>query len=87
MDDPRPASIHSLLRRDPAPAEPVKARAAHRPSDVTLMMANINVTVHGPIQNGRCRCSGGIFAEIIAPSGSAIPIVWVSSPCGSGKIR
>ena len=29
MDDPRPASIHSLLRRDPAPAEPVKARAAH----------------------------------------------------------
>jgi CHAD domain-containing protein len=29
MDDPRPASIHSLIRRDSGPAEPVKARAAH----------------------------------------------------------
>ena len=31
MDDPRPASIHSLVRRDLAPTEPVKARAAHMP--------------------------------------------------------
>jgi CHAD domain-containing protein len=29
MDDPRPASIHSLVRRDTGPAEPVKARPAH----------------------------------------------------------
>jgi len=29
MDDPRTASIHSLLRRDPAPAAPVKARPAN----------------------------------------------------------
>ncbi len=29
MDDPRPASIHSLIRRNSAPAEPVKARPAH----------------------------------------------------------
>ena len=29
MDDPRPASIHSLIRRDIGPAEPVKARPAH----------------------------------------------------------
>src|SRR6202000_296731 len=28
-DDPRPASIHSLVRRDIGPAEPVKARPAH----------------------------------------------------------
>jgi CHAD domain-containing protein len=28
MDDPRPAAIHSLIRRDTAPAEPVKARPA-----------------------------------------------------------
>ena len=33
----------------------VKVRAAHRPSSVTLMMANSNVTTHGPLQNGRCR--------------------------------
>src|SRR5438067_2069247 len=29
MDEPRPASIHSLVRRDPAPAQPAKARPAH----------------------------------------------------------
>jgi CHAD domain-containing protein len=29
MDDPRPASIHSLVRRTNGPAEPVKARPAH----------------------------------------------------------
>lgn len=29
MDDPPPASIHSLIRRDNGPAEPVKARPAH----------------------------------------------------------
>ena len=39
------------------------------------MTANSSVIIHGPPQNGGCRWSGRIFAEIIAPSGSAMPIL------------
>ena len=53
----------------------VNARAAHSPSKVTLMTANITVIIHGPAQNDECdRWSGKILAEIIVPSGSARPI-------------
>ena len=65
----------------------VRARAAHRPSKVTLMTANSSVIIHGPPQNGRCRWSGSIFAEIMAPSGNAMPILRLSSSCSSEKIR
>jgi hypothetical protein len=57
----------------------VKTRATHKPSNVRLMTAKRNVVVHGPIQNGRSPGSGSTFAEIIAPSGNAMPILWVSS--------
>ncbi len=65
----------------------VKARAAHNPSMLTLTIANSKVISHGPAQNGRCRRSGKIFAETIAPSGSAMPTRWLSPSCASGNIR
>ena len=42
----------------------------------------------GAAQNGgRGRCSGSTLAEIIAPSGSAMPILRVSPSGGSAKMR
>ncbi len=57
----------------------VKARAAHRPSKVTLITANIAVIIQGPPQNGGGRLGIGMVAAIIAPSGSAMP-----TRCGFG---
>jgi len=55
---------------------------------VTLMTANSSFIIQGPAQNGgRGRWSGARFAEIIVPSGSAMPIRPVF-PSGTGaKIR
>ena len=58
----------------------VRARAAHRPSRLTQITANSRVVIQGPRQNGRSHCSGGNFAEIIAPSGSAMPTLRPSGP-------
>ena len=66
----------------------VRARAAHRPSSVTLMTANSSVIIQGPAQNGgRGRCSGIRFAAIAAPSGSAMPILEVLTSGASVKMR
>ena len=72
---------HSLV------AGAVRARAAHRLSRLTQTTANSRVVIHGPRQNGRSHCSGGSFAEIIAPSGSAMATLRPSGPWASEKIR
>ena len=65
----------------------VSARAAHRPSSVTLMTANSSVIIQGPPRNGARRCSGVRFAEIIAPSGNTMPTLRLSPSGGSAKMR
>ncbi len=65
----------------------VRARAAHRPSRVTLLTPNSNVIIHGSVQNGRCRAFCMRFAEIAAPSGSTMRTLWTSASRASKKIR
>ena len=68
---PSRLKLSAALAKDDSGA--VRTRAAHRPSKVTLMTANNSVVIQGPRQNGRCHRSGGSFAAISAPSGSATP--------------
>ena len=74
---PSRLKFSAALAKDDSGA--VNARAAHRPSSVTLMKANISVIIHGPPQNrGRGR-SVDIDAEIMVPSGNATPMRWAPS--------
>ena len=65
----------------------VNARAAHRPSNVTLMTANSSVIIQGPPRNGGRGRSGRMLAEIIMPSGKPMPSLRVSPPLASWKMR
>ena len=65
----------------------VKARAAHRPSRVTLITANSSVIIHGPPQNGGWCWSGTTCAEIAVPSGRATATLRGSRGPASAKIR
>jgi hypothetical protein len=53
----------------------VNARAAHRPSNVTLMTANSSVIIQGLPRNGGCGRSGRTLAEIIVQAGKPMPIL------------
>ncbi len=54
----------------------VSARAAHRLSRLTLTIANSSVAIQDPAQNGRGRGSRNTRAEIMLPSGRAMPTLW-----------
>jgi len=102
MDDPRPASIHSLSRRSVHPAQPVKARSAHihsrmSPDDafrVTLsdclaqMTANAGVLRAGRSTEGLHQLRVGLRRlEVALKSfGEAFDQPWLEELRGRAKV-
>ena len=76
--------LSAALAKDDSGA--VNARAAHRPSKVTLMTANSSVIIQGLPRNGGRGRSGRTLAEIIVPSGKPMPSLRFA-PSGIWKMR
>src|ERR1700677_4144242 len=102
MDEPRPASIHSLSRRAAHPAQPVKARSAHihakmSPDDafrttladcLAQMTANGGVLRHGRSTEGLHQLRVGLRRlEVALKSfGEAFEQPWLEELRGRAKV-